>query len=94
MLLISLIISLCLNAALGYWIYTMKKGAFAKAASEIKEAAEAVPDEYVDMRSLSGPRKRIEERYQAWAKSGATSLILRQPDLETLQTMADIVQPH
>tara|TARA_Y100000401_G_scaffold47738_1_gene36897 strand:- start:266 stop:415 length:150 start_codon:yes stop_codon:yes gene_type:complete len=44
MLLISLIISLCLNAALGYWIYTMKKGAFAKAASEIKEAAEAVKD--------------------------------------------------
>ena len=44
MLLISLIISLCLKSALGCWIYTMKKGAFAKAASEIREAAEAVKD--------------------------------------------------
>ena len=43
-MLISLIASLCLNAALGYWIYSMKKDAFAKAAAEIKEAAEAVKD--------------------------------------------------
>ena len=33
-----------LNGALGYWIYTLKKGAFAKAAAEIKEAADAVKD--------------------------------------------------
>jgi hypothetical protein len=41
---IILILSLALNGALGYWIYTMKRGAFAKAAAEIKEAAEAVKD--------------------------------------------------
>ena len=41
---IILILSLVLNGALGYWIYTLKKGAFAKAAAEIKEAAEAVAD--------------------------------------------------
>ena len=54
------------------------------------EAAAAVPDEYVDMRSLSGPPERIRERYQAWADSGATSLILRQPDVPTLELMAEI----
>jgi len=41
---IILILSLALNGALGYWIYTLKKGAFANAAAEIKEAAEAVKD--------------------------------------------------
>ena len=41
---IILILSLALNGALGYWIYTLKKGAFAKAAAEIKEAAAAVKD--------------------------------------------------
>jgi len=40
----TLIISVSLNCALGYWIYTLKKGAFARAAAEIKEAAEAVRD--------------------------------------------------
>jgi len=35
-------LSLTLNGALGYWIYTLKKGAFARAATEIKEAAEAI----------------------------------------------------
>jgi len=39
---IILALSVALNGALGYWIYTMKKGAFAKAATEIKEAAEAI----------------------------------------------------
>ena len=37
-------LSVALHGALGYWIYTLKKGAFAKAAAEIKEAAEAVKD--------------------------------------------------
>ena len=41
---IVLILSLTLNAALAYWIYTLKKPAFKKAAEEIKEAAEAVKD--------------------------------------------------
>jgi hypothetical protein len=39
---IILILSVALNGALGYWIYTLKKGAFAKAAIEIKEAAAAI----------------------------------------------------
>ena len=36
--------STTLNAALGYWIYKLKKTAFIKAAEEIKEAAKAVRD--------------------------------------------------
>jgi len=41
---IILILSLALNGALGYWIFTLKKSAFARAATQIKEAAEAVKD--------------------------------------------------
>jgi hypothetical protein len=41
---IVLILSLALNTALVYWIYTLKKPAFKKAAEEIKEAAEAIKD--------------------------------------------------
>src|SRR6187455_950792 len=34
-----------------------------------EEAAAAVPDEWVDGRSLVGPPDRIKERYKAWADS-------------------------
>lgn len=54
------------------------------------EATAAVPDDYVDMKSLAGPAARIRERYQAWADSGATSLILRKPDQQALEVMADV----
>lgn len=57
------------------------------------EAAAAVPDDYVDMRSLAGPPARIRERYPAWADSGATSLVLRNPDERALELMAEIVLP-
>jgi F420-dependent oxidoreductase-like protein len=54
------------------------------------EAAAAVPDDYVDMKSLVGPAARIRERYKTWADSGATSLILRKPDEQALEVMADV----
>ena len=38
------------------------------------EAAAAVPDEWVDSRSLMGPPARIKQRYKAWDESGADSL--------------------
>lgn len=78
----------------------MGRRGFADAADRIQElylaghkeeATAAVPDEYVDMRSLAGPPARIKERYGAWADSGATSLILRKPDERTLEVMADVV---
>ena len=36
------------------------------------EAAAAVPDEWVDAKSLVGPPARIKQRYRAWEDSGAT----------------------
>ena len=36
-----------------------------------EEAIAAVPDEWVDMKSLVGPPARIRERYRAWEDSGA-----------------------
>ncbi len=36
------------------------------------EATAAVPDEWVDLKSLVGPRRRIIERYRAWEDSGIT----------------------
>ena len=55
------------------------------------EAIAAVPDDYVDLRSLAGPPARIRERYRAWADSGATSLVLRNPDDRSVDLMADVV---
>ena len=39
-----------------------------------EEAADAVPDEYVDSQQLVGPPARIMERWPAWRDSGLTSL--------------------
>jgi F420-dependent oxidoreductase-like protein len=39
-----------------------------------EEAAAAVPDEWVDSKSLVGPPERIKYRYRAWEHSGATGL--------------------
>jgi F420-dependent oxidoreductase-like protein len=77
----------------------MARRGFADEADRIQElylaghkaaATAAVPDDYVDMKSLVGPAARIRERYQAWADSGATSLILRKPDEQALEVMADV----
>jgi hypothetical protein len=81
----------------------MARRGFADEADRIQElylaghkaqATAAVPDDYVDMKSLVGPATRIRERYKAWADSGATSLILRKPDEQALQVMADIALQH
>ena len=37
------------------------------------EAIAAVPDEWVDLKSLVGPAARIKQRYRAWEDSGADS---------------------
>src|SRR5262249_51534371 len=42
-----------------------------------EEATAAVPDEWVDAKSLVGPPGRIKQRYRAWEESGATSLCVR-----------------
>ena len=41
------------------------------------EAIAAVPDEWVDMKSLVGPPARIRERYRAWEDCGADTISVR-----------------
>ena len=76
----------------------MKKRGFGDAADRIQElylagrkdeAAAAVPDEWVDSRSLVGPKARIKERYKAWEDSGATGLTVRTKQDEAVVVMAE-----
>jgi len=52
------------------------------------EAAAAVPDEWVDLKSLVGPPARIRERYRAWEDSGADSLSVHSRQPEAIEVMA------
>jgi len=53
-----------------------------------EEAIDAVPDEWVDMKSLVGPPDRIKQRFRAWEGSGATSLTVRSRQPEAIEVMA------
>ena len=53
-----------------------------------EEAIAAVPDEWVDLKSLVGPPARIMERYRAWEDSGADSLSVRSRQPEAIEVMA------
>jgi F420-dependent oxidoreductase-like protein len=53
-----------------------------------EEAIAAVPDEWVDMKSLVGPAARIRERFRAWEESGATSITVRSRQPEAIEVMA------
>jgi len=53
------------------------------------EAAAAVPDEWVDQKSLVGPRERIIARFRAWADSGATIVSVRSKQDEAIEVMAE-----
>jgi F420-dependent oxidoreductase-like protein len=52
------------------------------------EAIAAVPDEWVDMKSLVGPPARIRERYRAWEDCGAETLSVRSRQPEAIEVMA------
>ena len=54
-----------------------------------KEACEAVPDEWVDSKSLVGPPARIKERYKAWDDCEATSVTVRTTQDEAVILMAE-----
>jgi F420-dependent oxidoreductase-like protein len=54
-----------------------------------EEAAAAVPDEWVDAKSLVGPPERIKQRFRAWEDSGATGLTVRSKDAQAIEVMAD-----
>ena len=52
------------------------------------EAIAAVPDEWVDMKSLVGPPARIRQRYRSWEDCGADSLNVRSRQPEALEAIA------
>lgn len=52
------------------------------------EAAAAIPDEWIDQKSLVGPPARIIERFRGWAQSGATTLSVRTQQDEALEVIA------
>src|SRR3954468_12757026 len=52
------------------------------------EAIAAVPDEWVDMKSLVGPAARIRERYRAWEDCGAETISVRSRQPEAIEVMA------
>ncbi len=75
----------------------MVRRGFGEAAARIQElylahrkdeAIAAVPDEWVDQKSLVGPAARIKERYRAWEDSGATGLTVRSRQPEAVEIMA------
>ena len=54
-----------------------------------EEATTAVPDDWVDLKSLVGPPARIRERYRAWEDGGATGLTVRSRQPEAIEVMAE-----
>jgi F420-dependent oxidoreductase-like protein len=54
-----------------------------------EEATAAVPDEWVDLKSLVGPAARIKERFRAWEDSGATGVTVRSRQPEAIEVMAE-----
>ncbi len=54
------------------------------------EAAEAVPDEYIDEGALMGPPQRIRERFGEWENSGATGLTVWASNQQGLELLAEL----
>ncbi len=55
-----------------------------------QEAADAVPDEFVDEQALVGTEKRIRERFRMWADSGITGLHVGTGQAAAIELMAEI----
>ena len=55
-----------------------------------EEAADAIPDEYVDEAGLYGSPDRIKQRYLQWADSGLTGLNINTSQDEALRLMAEL----
>ena len=62
-----------------------------------REAAEAVPFEFIDRTSLIGPKERIRDRLPAYAEAGVTTLAVAsyggplEERVATLRTMAEVL---
>jgi F420-dependent oxidoreductase-like protein len=55
-----------------------------------RDAAAAVPDEFVDAVALVGPKERIGERLDAFRESGATTLLVSTRDPQALRAVAEL----
>ena len=55
-----------------------------------EEAVAAVPDQFADEISLSGPRERIAEKLKDWENSPVSSLLIH-GDINLLRGMAELV---
>jgi F420-dependent oxidoreductase-like protein len=55
-----------------------------------QEAADAVPDEFVDSHALVGSPSRIRQRYQPWAACGVTALHIGTRQPAAIELMASI----
>ena len=55
------------------------------------EAADAVPNDFVDSGALVGPKERIKERFKAWESSGVTGLTIS-GNAEAIETMAEVAR--
>jgi alkanesulfonate monooxygenase SsuD/methylene tetrahydromethanopterin reductase-like flavin-dependent oxidoreductase (luciferase family) len=57
------------------------------------EAAEAIPDEYVDEAGLYGSPDHIKQRFLKWADSGLTGLNISTNQDEAVRLLADLAEP-
>ena len=57
-----------------------------------REAADAVPDEYIDEGALIGSVERIRERFTAWADTGISGVTITTRQPHVLEAMADIAE--
>jgi F420-dependent oxidoreductase-like protein len=57
-----------------------------------EEAADAVPDDFVDEQGLVGSPVRIRERYRPWADCGVTGLIIGTSQPAAVELMAELAQ--
>jgi hypothetical protein len=56
-----------------------------------QEAVAAVPNEFADEITLTGPIERIRDRLGAWRESPVTTLLLPGNNLEAIRAMAELV---
>jgi F420-dependent oxidoreductase-like protein len=55
-----------------------------------RDAAEAVPDAFVDEVALVGPKERIADRLAAWRESGVSTLVVSTTQPEAIRTLAEL----
>lgn len=57
-----------------------------------REAADAIPDEYIDEGCLVGTPERIRQRFQAWADTGITGMTISTNQSHAIEVMADVAE--